>query len=403
MSTLGFEYLALDRAGTQQRGVTKAATPGEAYRQVAASGLTPLSIRPVRKKGGSIWTRGGRVRAKDVAHFTYQFSVLMAAKIPIGEGLQNISDNEKNVKLREIIGDIAFRIEAGEQIANAISAHKKVFGDLYIETIRAAEKTGNLVKVLEHLAEMLERQREMSSQIKSALMYPACIITVLTLAVTFLIAVVIPKFAKMFGAKGVELPIFTRILMGLGNSMQNYWWAYLLTVGAIVYGVRSAWRNPKGKRVIDGLLHKVPFLNTILVGLAVCRFTRVFGLVLSSGLGLLDAIEMSGRTTARPRLIEDTQLMMEQVRAGGRLKAVLGNCKYIPTFARQMLAAGEEAAELPRMCSLVARHYERETTALTKNLTTVIEPVLVVLIGVIVLMVALAIFLPMWNMVKLVQ
>src|SRR5262249_14547796 len=157
-----------------------------------------------------------KVKAKDVAHFTYQFSVLMAAKIPIGEGLTNIAENEKNAALAEIIADIAFRIEAGEQIANAIAAHKKVFGDLYIQTIRAAEKTGNLVSVLEHLAEMLERQREMTQNIKSAMMYPACVMSVLALAVTFLIAVVIPKFAKMFGQKGIELPIFTRILMGLG-------------------------------------------------------------------------------------------------------------------------------------------------------------------------------------------
>src|SRR5262249_46333487 len=161
---------------------------------------------------------------------------------------------------------------------------------------------------------------------------PACVMTVLTLAVTFLIAVVIPKFARMFGQKGIELPIFTRMLMGLGNSMQIYWWAYVLTVVTVVFSVRATCRTPSGKRAVDSLLHKVPLLSTILVGLAICRFTRVFGLVLSSGLGLLEAIDMSGKTTGRPKMIEDTQRMMAQVRAGGRLKAVLSDCEYIPTF-----------------------------------------------------------------------
>jgi type II secretory pathway component PulF len=275
--------------GKQQRGVAKAATRSEAYRQLMASGMTPLTIRPAREKKTGLFS-GSKVRSKDIAHFTYQFSVLMAAKIPIGEGLQNIADNEKNPKLKEIIADIAFRIEAGEQIANAIAAHKKVFGDLYIETIRAAEKTGNLVKVLEHLAEMLERQQEMRQAIRGAMMYPACVMSVLTLAVTFLIAVVI-EVREMFGQR-ISCRS-SRGSDGARESMQNYWWVYLLTIVLAVYSVRT-WRRPAGRKASTAAQSTFRTRSRSW-RCAGSRGVRAGALV---GLGLLEAIEMSGTPDA---------------------------------------------------------------------------------------------------------
>lgn len=400
MSRMSFEYVALDRTGVRLRGVAEAANQAEAYHKVSASGLTPLSIRPVRER---LRSRRARVRSKDIAHFTYQFSVLLSARIPISEGLMSIAVQENNLTLRLILKDVAARIESGQQIAEAMGHHVKVFGEMYVETVRAAERTGNLTSVLEHLSEMLERQQETNQQIKSALMYPACVLVVLTLAVTFLIGFVIPKFAKMFTQRGVSLPFFTRLLMNLGESVQDYWWGYLIALGAALLAIRALWRRPASRRVIENGLHRVPGLGAILTGVAVSRFMRVFGLSVRSGVGLIDALDLSAKTTGRPRLIEDARRMVEQVRGGGRLKDVLVLCTYLPPFARRMLAAGEDSAELPGMCSLVARHYEHETSYLTKNLTTIIEPVMVVAIAGVVLVVALAIFLPMWDMVKLVS
>lgn len=400
MSRLSFEYVALDRTGVRLRGVAEAASQAEAYQKVSSAGLTPLSIRAVREK---MRVRKARVRSKDIAHFTYQFSVLLGARIPIGEGLMSIAAQEQNLTLRMILKDVAARIESGQQIAEAMAQHVKVFGEMYVETVRAAEKTGNLTSVLEHLSELLERQQETDHQIKSALMYPLCVMVILCLAVTFLIGFVIPKFARMFSQRGVSLPFFTRLLMALGESMQSYWWAYLLGLVGLVFTFRVLWRRPKSRRVIENGMHRIPGLGAILTGLAVSRFVRVFGLSVRSGVGLIEALDLSARTTGRPRLIEDARRMIEQVRGGGRLKDVLVLCAYLPPFARRMLAAGEESAELPNMCALVARHYEHETAYMTKNLTTIIEPILVVVIAGVVLVVALAIFLPMWDMVKLVS
>ncbi len=399
MSTLPFEYLAIDSTGTQRRGTAKARSKSEAYRQVAAMGLTPVSISQGRAK---VRRSRRRIRGREIAQFTYQFSVLLSARISISEGLASIAAQETNPAFRDVITDIATRIEAGEQVATAMDFHRRVFGDIYVETIRAAERSGSMTKVLENLSEMLERLVETGQQVRSALMYPACVVTALSAAVTFLVGFVIPKFAAMFASRNVELPIFTRILMAVGLSIQSYWWAYLAVVVGGIFGLRTAWQRPGGRFVIDKLLHKVPYINRILIGTAISRFARVLGVSLSSGMGLIESLEMAGRGSGRPMLIADADRMVEQVRSGGRLTAVLNNCTYLSPFSKRMLSAGEESAEMPRMCAVVARHYDRETSYLTKNIGTIIEPVLIVAIAGVVLVVALAIFLPMWDMMKLI-
>ena len=398
MSTItAFEYTALDRKGAKCTGVARAATEVDAYRQIAAAGLTPVKIKLARVKLG----RRRTVRPKEVAHFTYQLSVLISARVPIGEGLRGIAEQEPAGKFRDVLTTIATRIEAGGRIADAMAEHKDVFGEMYIQTIRAAEQSGNMIKVLEYLSEILERQIETRQQVRGALMYPICVISVLTLAVFFLVGFVIPRFARMYEQKKLDLPIFTRIMVAFGDSVQNYWWLYLAFAIGAFFTIRTAWKRPAGRMAIEKLLHKIPFLSQILVGMSVARFARIFGLSLSSGLSLIDALQMAGKASGRPMLMDDVERMVAQVKSGGRLSNVLLVCTYLPGFAKRMLTSGEESAELGRMCNVIARHFERDTTSLTKNLSTIIEPVLIVLIAGVVLVVALAIFLPMWNMVKL--
>lgn len=403
MSAVTFQYSAVDRAGARHSGATQAASRGEAYRKIAALGLTPVQIKAAGEAGGGLLGRGSRkARPKDIAHFTYQLGVLISARIPLSEGLLSIAAQEREGQLKDVITDIAHRVQAGEQIATALEQHERVFGSVYISTIRAAERAGTMSRVLDHLSDMLERQQESRSQLRGALMYPACVVSVLLLAVTFLVAFVVPRFAGMFEKRGLELPLFTKALMGLGLSVQHYWWAYLIAIAAAVFGLRRTMGSQSGRERIDRLLHKVPYIRSILEGLAIARFTRVLGISLSSGLNLIEAIELSGKASGRPLLQADAQKMIDQVRTGGRLGEVLGTCNYLTPFTKRMLGAGDQSAELPRMCDIVARHYDRESAQLAKNIGTVIEPVLIVLIAMVVLAVALAIFLPMWDMVKLV-
>lgn len=399
MTRIPFHYTAIDRSGASRRGTATASSRVEAYRALVAEGLTPVDIMAA----GRGLSRGGRggVKAKEIANFSYQLAVLIGARIPLGDGLRSIAEQDESSRLREVLGSIANRIDAGENIAIAMEAHREVFGDVFLETVRAAEKTGNLGRVLEYLADMLERAQEIRQQVRSALTYPVCVLAILGLAVVFLVGFVVPKFGRMYVARGLQLPLLTRVLLGLGESVQAYWWAYLAAGAGLGFGLWRLWRSEGGRYLLDRVLHRLPFLRDLLVGAAVSRFVRVFGLCLSSGLNLIEAIELSARASGRPMLQRDAERLTAQVQAGGRLSVAFASCDYLPKFARRMLAAGEESAELPKMCGVVARQYDREVSALAKNLTTVIEPVMVVLIAAVVGIVALAVFLPMWNMVQI--
>ncbi len=401
MSTLTYQYTTLDRAGAKHTGVLSAASRAEALRKLAATGATPLNLKPVRERKALAIFKPRSVAPRDVAQIIHQLSVLLQARIALPEGVRSIAEQESNPRLRAALLDVASRMQAGATFTAALSHHPAIFSRIVVESVRAAEASGNIIKVLEHLAEMLEQQQESRHQVKQALTYPVIVLIALSSATLFLIAVVVPKFASMFEARGMDLPFLTRALQAFGLSLRSYWWAYALAASGLVFALRRAKRSQEASIAIDRFLHRVPYLSRVLTALAVSRFARVLGISLSSGLGLIESIDMSSRAAARPLLRLDAASMIDQVRNGGRLSDVLRACPYIPSFARRMLAAGEESAELPRMCDIVARQYERDASRLIKNSATVIEPLLIAVLTTVVMIVALAIFLPMWDMVAL--
>ncbi|MHC4216887.1 MAG: type II secretion system F family protein [Planctomycetota bacterium] len=396
MSQLTYTYKAIDPQGTKKRGTLQAENQSEAYRQLTSAGLKPIRLTARRAAGGGL--RSGKVGAKELAHLTYQFAVLMEARIPIADGLRSIAEQERNRRLQEVIEDVARQIEAGYSITESLSQHRSLFGEVYIETVRAAEVSGNMVKVLARLAEMLEMRYESNKNISGALIYPICVLVAMVLGATFLMVVIVPKFAGMYESRGVDLPYPTQLLLSTSSFVRTSWPLVLAGIGGAFWAARAAWRSPGTRKKIDTWMHRMPFLREVLRGLAVSRFAHVLGTSLQSGLGLIDALEMAGGASGRPLLQADTEKMREQVKEGGRLTDVMLACAYLPGFARRMIAAGEETAEMPRMCEIVARHYDREVAHLTKNLPTVLEPILIVGLAGVFLIIALAIFLPMWEL-----
>ena len=394
-----FQYDAVDSRGARHKGRLAADSVSVAFQRVAALGLTPVNIHQVAAEVAMT----GRASALDLAQVTYELSVILKAGIPISEGLRGIAEHERKETLRRVISDIADRIASGQSISDSIRAHEHVFGSVYVQTIAAAESSGTLVRAMEHLSETLEADAETRRRVSQALAYPIIVGTALTGATTFLLAFVVPKFAVMFEQRGVDLPLLTQVLTHVGSFVRVYWWAVLGSLIAAALTMRTMWRSRSARTAMDRVFHKFPVVRPLLVSLAVARFARVLGIGLSSGVSLLDALRQAGAASGRPMLEADAELLASRCERGVSLTEAMDTTDYLPTFARRMIAAGESSAELPRMCDVIARHYDRESAHITKNMGTAIEPLLIAGLTGVVLMVALGIFLPMWDMARIMK
>ncbi|MFZ4574434.1 MAG: type II secretion system F family protein [Phycisphaerales bacterium] len=399
MSIKTFRYKAIDSAGKPAKGVVRAADEPEAYRKVSASGLTPVSLNPAADSALSFSFQ--TIGAGDIADFTRELCVLIEARIPLDRGLLSIAEHEGKPALTEMVRDIAAKVQAGAPMTVALRDYREHFGDVYIETMRAAEKSGNLSAVMNHLAEMLEKQIESNQALRRAMTYPVILLGVVSAALSVIVVFVVPKFAAIFKDQEVALPLSTRVIQAVGHSAHEYWWAYVAGIVAALCSLTAAWKSPEGRRTLEDLLLRVPYVGKIIVSVTAARFARVVGIGLASGLDVIESIDIGGRSTGRPNFVAECSSMASRLRGGQSLSEVMADSRYVPQFARRMLAAGKDATELSNACGVVSRYYDRESNHLMKNINTVIEPMMTIAMAVIVLIVALSVFLPMWEMVKL--
>lgn len=396
MSVTTFKYTALDGNGGTASGSIRAADEQEAYRKLAASNLTPLDLEEVHERA-RFFSLGG-VTQRDVVSFTRELAVLVEARIPLDRGLIAIADQEPKPILAGMIRDIATIVESGLPMTQGLEKHRAVFGDVYIETMRAAEKSGSLREVTSHLADMLERQMETRQMLKRAAAYPVIVLAMVIVALSVIIGYVVPKFAKTFAAQKVDLPAVTVAIQQLGYSVQNYWYLYLIAIVGSIVGLVVAWRSEGGRLALEGVLAKTPYVGKMMHAVCAARFSRVMSIGLMSGLDVIEALEVAGRSTGRPIFVNECSDMSTKLRQGAPLSEVIQQSRCLPSFAKRMLAAGKDSKEVARACDIVSRYYDRESSHLAKNVNTFIEPLMTVALAGIVLIVALAVFLPMWEM-----
>lgn len=394
-----YKYRAVDEHGARHNGKIDAASERNAFQALADRGLTPLTLRECSASAFQVRTR--RVTALEVATLTREMSVLVEASIPIGRGLMSIAEHEKNPMLRDMVTDIATMIQSGEKITVAFAKYSRVFGDVYIETLRSAEKTGQIGPVASHLADMLERNIETSQQVRRALTYPLIVICFVALALSVIVIFVVPKFATIFEANGVDLPLTTRVIRVAGGSLTNHWYAYAIAALAAVLALRQSWRNRNGRLRIERVIHAIPYIGDMFTSVTTARFSRVMSIGLESGIEVIEAIEIAGGSTGRPLFQDECVRMCDRMRSGEPLPDVINRATGLPSFARRLLGSGKDSKELARAGKIIARHYDRQSDHMAKNINTFIEPMITIAMAGIVLLVALSVFLPMWQMISI--
>jgi MSHA biogenesis protein MshG len=401
MNEITFNYTAVSAQGVRSQGQVSATTVADALRKLSMQGLTPLDVTEAKEPLSLLNFQNGKITSDTIAQLTRELAVLLEARIPLAQGLASIADTEPNPALQKMLNDVASSIEAGAPLTQALEHYQQHFGPVYMETLRAAERSGDLVGVMRLLADLLDKIQETRQLLRRAMTYPIIVMGAITLAISVIVIFVIPKFAATFASQGVQMPMMTRVLQAVGDSVRENWIAYGVSLVTVIGGAFLWGRTSRGRACFEHVILHIPYIDRIILAVTASRFVRVMGIGLSSGLDIIDSIEISGRATGRPLFAAECQVMAERLRRGEKVEAVIRSSRYLPNFAKRILGAGKDSQEMSRACNIVAHHYEREASHLSKNINTIIEPVMTFALAAIVLVVALSVFLPMWQMARI--
>ncbi|HHL73593.1 MAG TPA: type II secretion system F family protein [Bacteroidetes bacterium] len=400
-----FSYKALNPSGMIVEDVLEAPHAGAVADKLESLGFHPIKISRASGMGGGFELPGTKpaVKTNDIIVFTRQLTTLLRAGVPLLSCLDALTEQADNPAMREIISKIYVDIESGISFSEALAKHPKVFEEMYINTIRAGEMGGALDDVLTRLADLLEYDRETKARIKAAMRYPVIVIVSIIVAVLSLMMFVVPKFIDMFQKLGVELPLPTRILIGMHAGLTEYWYIILtvLTVAGVAFKFWS--KTDNGRYQWDYVKLKLPVFGNLLMKSSMSRFTRMFETLNRSGLPILQTLEIVARTVGNEVVGREIEKASLGIRKGEGIAVPLKQSKLFPPMVVRMIAIGEQSGSLDEMLMNISKHYDTEVDYAVKNLTSMIEPIITVALGVIVLFLALAIFLPMWDMTKIAQ
>jgi len=402
-----FTYRAADRAGRTIDGVMEAYDPQAVVERLHRDNYFPLRVEPADARGrlGSLraaLTGPARVAARDLLTFTQQFSTLVDAGLPLERALAILGDLAAGPRLRQIVQDVGQSVRGGSTLADALTKHHpRPFSRLYINTVRAGEKGGVLEAALRRLTEHLEAMRELREAIRSALIYPALLATVGVAAVIFLMTFVLPRFAVIFADLDQTLPLPTRILLGVSDAMVAYWWVMALAV----IGAALAWqvvsRSEPRRLAVDRLLLRLPALGDLLRKVEVGRVTRTLGTLLSAGVPLLGALGVAREVAGNRAIALALQTVQEGVKRGDGLARPMAESGDFPALAVHMVRVGEETGRVEEMLSRVAAAYETEIRVAVRRFVSLLEPAIILVLGVVVLGIVVAILLAILSINEL--
>jgi len=395
-----FQYEALDAAGASIRGRLEAESVEAIRTRLASLHYVVVDIKETRPSNAfNFFQRFRRVKLKELALFSRQFSAMINAGLSVGKALDILRQQMRDATMREVVTEIKSDVSSGLSLGDGMSRHPKVFSGLYLSMIRAAEAGGVLDEVMDRLSNYLEAEHELKSKVKSAMMYPVLVFGFAMLVLAGLVLFILPNFKFIFDSMNLKLPLSTRILIDGSTWTRDHWYAPLFLMAVFVTGYVIFSRTEKGADTIDGLKLKVPVFGEMMLKLSISRFSRTFSTLISSGVPILRSMEIVMETLGNRVVAKAVQGALRSVKEGDRLSTPLMNSGIFPPMVTQMMAVGEETGRLDFMLSKVSDFYEREVDATLKGLTSLIEPLMIIGVGAIVAFVAISVISPIYSLV----
>jgi type IV pilus assembly protein PilC len=397
-----FEYTARNQTGQIQKGQLDVPSKDEVGAYLRKNRLILVSVRETPK---AIKLSFGqpKVKTRDIVIFTRQFATMINAGLPLVQSLSILAAQTENKTLAGVTRAVVYDVESGNTLADAFSKHPKAFSDLYVNMVAAGEAGGILDTILLRLATFLEKNDALVRKVKGAMVYPGVIFCVAGLAIAVLLIFVIPTFQNMFASANLELPLPTRIVIGMSNFLIHFWWAIGLAIGGVIFAVKRYYATAPGRLMIDRMLLKAPVLGDVVRKSAVSRFTRTLGTLVSSGVSILEGLEITAKTSGN-QVVHDAVMASRQSIAGGEtIAAPLERSAVFPPMVISMIAVGEQTGGLDEMLSKIADFYDEEVDVAVSALLSLMEPVMIVVLGVIVGGMVVAMYLPIFDMMNAVQ
>ncbi len=396
-----FEYRARDPQGTLIEEVIDAPSIQIVREKLRHLDYIPLEITEQKeaKRKSALFVR--KVQLQDLALMFRQMSTMVNAGLPIISTLDIVRTQTENPRLTKALEHTRYRVEAGSSLSEALADFPEIFSELHVQMIHVAEEAGLLGTILDRLALIVEHEQETRDRIRSATRYPKIVVGPLVFAFIILMTFVVPRFAQIYERFDVELPLPTRIMIGMNNLFQHYWWAVILAVVLMVVGFRALLKTPEGRYKWDTLKLKIYVFGPLFLKISMSRFSRLLAMMVRSGVPIVQSLRSVGGTMENVVLAQTVRLIENAIVEGKSLAEPMEVSRYFPDMVVNMVAVGEQTGQLDELLLKVADYYDREVDYTVKNLSSMLEPMLLLILGIAVLFFALAIFLPMWNLMSL--
>jgi len=396
-----YVFRGTNPAGTTVTGERVAENRTVLQQMLRRERITPLMIKE-KGREFALPTIGAGVSAKELAIFTRQFSVMIDAGLPLVQCLEILGNQADNRTLQKAILGVRSSVEGGSTLANALRQYPKVFDDLYTNMVEAGETGGILDGILQRLSNYIEKNVKLRAAVKGAMVYPAAIFSIMALVIILLLWKVVPVFSRLFLDLGAELPLPTRIVIGLSNfvgSPLGFLTLLVLPV-AIILAIRTWYKTPAGRYALDSFILKVPLIGTVMRKIAVARMTRTLGTLIASGVPILEALVITARTSGNAVIERALMHVRKAVEEGRTIVDPLRQTEVFPPMVAQMIGVGEQTGALDAMLTKIADFYEDEVDAAVKNLLTALEPIMLLIMGVVVGGVVISLYLPLFSLIS---